>query len=135
LLLGGTGSDTIFGGDGANNTISGGDGHDQIAVGDGADQMVDGGNGNDTIWAGEGGNTLFGGGGNDTFEINDHMGDSTIIGGGGHNTIDFNDRLQADVDSMETIAGQTTITFTDGQTITASQVQDLVFSDGTQHLP
>jgi hypothetical protein len=36
---------------------------------------------------------------------------------------------------METIAGQTTITFTDGQTITASQVQDLVFSDGTQHLP
>jgi Ca2+-binding RTX toxin-like protein len=135
LLMGGTGLDTIFGGDGANNTLSGGDGHDQIAVGDGADQFVDGGAGNDTIWAGEGGNTLFGGGGDDTFEINNHMGDSTIVGGGGHNTIDFNDRLQADVDSMETIAGQTTITFTDGQTITASQVQDLVFSDGTQHLP
>jgi Ca2+-binding RTX toxin-like protein len=135
LLSGGTGADTIFGGDGDNNTLTGGDGADQIAVGSGANQMVDGGAGNDTIWAGEGGNTLFGGGGDDTFEINNHMGDSTIVGGGGHNTIDFNDRLQADVDSMETIAGQTTITFTDGQTITASQVQDLVFSDGTQHLP
>ena len=98
--------------------------------------MVDGGNGNDTIWAGEGGNTLFGGGGDDTFEINSHTGDSTIFGGAGHNTIDFNDRSFAlDVDTMETIAGQTTITFTDGQTFTVSEVQDLVFSDGTQNLP
>jgi Ca2+-binding RTX toxin-like protein len=137
LLTGGTGADTIFGGDGASNTLSGGDGADQIAMGDGEDQFADGGAGSDTIWAGEGGgNTLFGGTGDDTFNVTPDAGDSTIVGGGGNNTIDFGDLASTDVEIGDTIAGQTTITFNDsGETLTVSEIQDLVFTDGTQHLP
>jgi len=36
---------------------------------------------------------------------------------------------------MDTVAGTTTIVFTDGQTISATQVQILEFTDTTQHLP
>jgi Ca2+-binding RTX toxin-like protein len=136
LIEGGNGADTIFGGDGENNTLIGGTGADQIAVGDGDNQLVDGGGGSDTIWAGEGDSTLFGGTGDDTFNVTGDTGESTIVGGGGNNTIDFGDLASTDVTIGDTIAGTTTITFNDGgQTLTVSQVQDLVFTDGTQHLP
>jgi Ca2+-binding RTX toxin-like protein len=135
VLIGGSDDDTIFGGNGASDTLSGGAGRDQIAAGNGQNQVVDGGAGNDTIWAGEGGNTLFGGQGDDTFEITSHVGDSTIMGGDGHNIIDFGDRASADATISDTIAGTTTITFSDGQTFTVSAVQDLVFTDTTKPLP
>ena len=108
---------------------------DQIAAGDGEDQTLDGGAGNDTLWAGDGENTLFGGEGDDRFELDSTTGNDTVVGGLGENTIDFNDRASTDVDSIETVAGTTTITFTDGQIITTTQIQELVFSDTTQTIP
>jgi Ca2+-binding RTX toxin-like protein len=100
-----------------------------IYAGGGAHQLVYGGSGNDTIWAGSGGDSLFGGSGNDVFHIDTHHGNDTVDGGSGHSVIDFDTRDSTDVHSIHTTGGVTIITFTDGQTITATHVQDLVFHD------
>jgi Ca2+-binding RTX toxin-like protein len=135
LLVAGDGSDTLYGGDGAYDTLIGGAGKDQIHAGNGQHQLVDGGAGNDTIWAGSGGDSLYGGDGNDVFHIATHQGNDTVDGGSGHNVIDFDNRASTDVASLHTHAGVTVIHFTDGQTVTASHVQDLVFTDTDHKLP
>jgi Ca2+-binding RTX toxin-like protein len=135
LLVGGDGSDSLWGGDGAHDSLFGGAGNDVLHAGDGAHQLLDGGGGNDIFYAGSGGDSMFGGSGNDTFHIGPHHGNDTVDGGGGHNVIDFDTRATTDVASLHTAGGVTIIHFTDGQTVTATHVQDLVFTDGDHKLP
>ena len=99
-----------------------------------AHQLIEGGNGNDTIYAGTGGDTLLGGNGNDTFHIDSHTGNDTVDGCGGTNTIDFDNRSSKDIASLHTSGGQTVIHFTDGQVVNVSHVENLVFTNTTEHL-
>ena len=96
--------------------------------------LIEGNNGNDTIYAGTGGDTLLGGNGNDTFHIDSHTGNDTVDGGGGTNTIDFDNRSSKDIASLHTSGGQTVIHFTDGQVVNVSHVENLVFTNTTEHL-
>jgi Ca2+-binding RTX toxin-like protein len=129
LLEGGDGNDTLWGGAGGYDSLYGGAGNDVIHAGAGAHQFVDSGTGNDTIWAGSGNDTLVGGGGNDVFHIDPNSGNDTIDGGSGHSIIDFDHFSSTDVKSIGESGGVTVITFTDGQTITATNIQEFVFTD------
>jgi Ca2+-binding RTX toxin-like protein len=86
------------------------------------------------MYAGTGGDTLNGGAGNDTFHIDSTHGNDTIDGGAGHNTVDFDKLASTDINSLHTSGGETTIHFNDGQTVTVSHVENLVFTDKTEHL-
>jgi Ca2+-binding RTX toxin-like protein len=130
LLDGGDGSDTLWGGHGGFDSLYGGQGNDVLHAGDGAHQLLDGGAGNDTLYAGSGLDTLLGGAGNDIFHITTNNGNDTVDGGAGHNVIEFDNRTSGELHSITPIGGGVSlIQFTDGQTITASHVQELVFTD------
>ena len=135
LLQGGDGGDTLVGGIGAFDTLTGGKGDDVLIGGSGAHQLLEGGGGNDTFYAGTGGDTLMGGSGNDTFNvaIATGGGNDTIVGGGGHDQVAFNADYPGDA-NVSTNHGITTVTFGDGQTMTLSGVNDLMFADKTVKL-
>jgi Ca2+-binding RTX toxin-like protein len=135
LLSGGDGSDTLIGGDGGHSTLSGGDGNDSLVAGNGGHTLLEGGAGNDTMYAGSGGDTMDGGTGNDLFHIAaDPNGHDTIDGGSGNDTIQFDNYASNQVHSMDTSHGETVITFKDGLQVTVTHVENLVFTDKTEHL-
>jgi len=127
----GFGNDTLVGGSGNWDTLVGGGGNDVLIGGAGTNQLLIGGGGNDTFFAGTGGDTLMGGAGNDTFNVSfvDGAGNDTIVGGGGHDKVVF-DVAYADA-TISTHHGTTTVAFGDGQTMTISGVEQLVFTDQT----
>ncbi|HZP21070.1 MAG TPA: calcium-binding protein, partial [Bauldia sp.] len=103
----------------------------------GDNQSLSGGSGNDTLSAGGDGNTLLGGDGNDTFHLTDQTGDDTIDGGGGaNNSVFFDGRSIADYNAatVSTVAGVTSIAFSDGQTVTVSHIKELHFTNGVHNL-
>jgi Ca2+-binding RTX toxin-like protein len=83
-ITGGSGNDTITGGDSYTTTISGGGGNDSITGGLGAESLA-GEGGNDTLTGGAGADYLAGGTGNDTYvdadptEINEVAGEGTDL--------------------------------------------------------
>lgn len=135
LLVGGDGSDTLHGGDGAYDTLMGGDGADTLYAGNGAHQLLIGGNGNDVFYSGASGDTMEGGNGDDVFYLTGHNISDTIDGGAGHDTVKFEAYATHDIMSLHTNNGVTIIEFKDGQTVTVSHVENLVFTDKTEHLP
>jgi Ca2+-binding RTX toxin-like protein len=135
LLVGGDGSDTLHGGDGAYDTLMGGNGQDAMYAGTGAHQLLIGGNGSDVFYSGVSGDTMQGSGGSDVFHMTGHHVSDTIDGGGGSDTVQFDAYSSHDVASLHTSHGETTIKFADGQTTTVSHVENLVFTDKTEHLP
>lgn len=135
LLVGGDGSDTLLGGEGGHSTLVGGSGDDLLIAGSGGHMLLEGGRGNDTMYAGTGGDTMEGGGGNDLFHIAaDPHGHDTVDGGSGNDTIKFDDYASSQVNSMHTSHGETIITFKDGLQVTVTHVENLVFTDKTEHL-
>lgn len=84
-VVGATGGNTIFTGDG-NDTITGSEMGDNINSGWSSssapdDDIVYGGGGNDFVQGGAGADTLYGGEGNDTIGISEQDGNDTIFGG------------------------------------------------------
>ena len=59
-------------------------------------------------------------------------GNDTIVGGSGQNTVDF-DTNSSDA-TITTHHGVTTVKFTDGQDMTITDVQELVFTNKTVHI-
>lgn len=97
--------------------------------------LLEGGGGNDTMYAGTGADTMEGGSGNDLFHIAaDPHGHDTVDGGSGNDTIKFDDYASNQVNSMHTSHGETIITFKDGLQVTVAHVENLVFTDKTEHL-
>lgn len=82
-LHGGTGADTLEGGD-FGNELFGEQGNDWLAGGTGADLML-GGQGNDFLFGGDSDDTLYGGAGRD-FVVGDH-GNDQLFGEGGVDTL------------------------------------------------
>jgi Ca2+-binding RTX toxin-like protein len=132
-ITAGSGNDSIVGGNGAGDLIKAGGGSDTIFAGNGNKDTVDGGSGNDTIHGGTGNDSLSGGAGNDMFNIG-RSGNDTINGGSGSDTVTFNNSFgngNADIDHHGNV---TTIDFANtGQTMTVSNVQELVFTDKIIH--
>jgi Ca2+-binding RTX toxin-like protein len=100
-LVGGTGSDTIYG-EGGHDVLDGGDDNDEIWGGDGADSVM-GGDGNDTLEGNDGSDTLSGGDGSDLIYggagddlLSTGLGQDTLYGGDGNDTL----RNSAGDDSM-----------------------------------
>jgi hypothetical protein len=48
--------------------------------------------------------------------------------------VDFDKQSLSDVASLHTTGGETVIHFTDGQVVTLSHVDTLVFADKTEHV-
>jgi Ca2+-binding RTX toxin-like protein len=131
----GGGNDTLDAGSGSHDTLIGGSGSDVLLGGTGSQELLQGGNGNDTITASAGGHdTLDGGSGNDAFHVGS-TGNDTVTGAGGHDTLFFDDGTFAGttVDTNHH-TGVTTVTFTGGQTVMVSGVEELVFTDHTVKL-
>ena len=91
---GGSGDDTLTGGDGGDYLLGGG-GDDTVHGGTGNDRIL-GGSGDDSIYGGEGNDIIIGDTGNDTIDagagddfIIDSIGDDTLTGGTGADTFSF----------------------------------------------
>lgn len=84
-LNGGSGADTLSGGDG-NDNLSGGAGADTLYGDDGNDKLS-GGSGDDTLLGGTGNDTLVGGSGDDT--LDGQAGSDTLNGDSGNDTLIF----------------------------------------------
>jgi hypothetical protein len=83
-----------------------------------------------TAWPG-GNDSITGGSGDDMFIVG-RSGNDTINGGGGSNTVMFDDSAANATQSVS--GGVTTVHFSDtGQTMTISNVQNLVFTDTGHH--
>ena len=117
MLDGGAGNDMLFGR--SADVLYGVDGNDAFILGAGAGLQV------------------YGGAGDDWFDVSSTTGNDTIDGGVGTNVVKFEGRAWGDADLQETLPGSGiyTLTFTDGQTIQVSNVQDLVFTDIERKLP
>jgi hypothetical protein len=147
------GSDTLFGGTGANAISITGDGNQAHLFGS-ADVATIIGTGADTVWsdggsdtvnaAGSSGNDLFilgsgmssivGGSGDNSFELTPGFGNSTLEGGtSGANVAYFDGLKTTDVTETPLGGGVTQISF-GGSTVTVQDIQTLVFTNGTQHL-
>ena len=140
----GLGSDNIHAWRGLvpHDTLAGGSRADLLQVYHGDNQLIAG-SGSDTISGGDGRDTIFGGGA-DTININ--YGNELVIGGSGHDVVKVglhgNDLIYGGaattVDTQQTsgaianevqIHGVATITFTDHQVLTLSNVT-INFADG-----
>jgi Ca2+-binding RTX toxin-like protein len=86
------------------------------------------------MYAGTGGDTLQGGRGNDVFHVDNHHGNDTIDGGSGNDAVNFGSRASTDISSLHTSGGVTVIHFNDGQSVNVSHIENLVFTDKTDHL-
>lgn len=82
---GGSGNDTIYGGD-ADDELKGDSGDDIIYGGKGSDE-IDGGSGNDILNGGDDDDTITGGPGNDL--VRGDRGSDTLSGGGGWDVVDY----------------------------------------------
>jgi len=122
-LMGGQGSDflQVFHGD---NLLVAGTGHDTIFGGDGHDTILGG--GNDTINIDYGNEFVQGGGGSDVVNVGLH-GNDVIYGG--HATTVHTDQTSTSIKSEVGVHGVTTITFSNQQVLTASNVT-IDFADG-----
>ena len=103
----------MYGGTGA-DTLSGGDGNDLLVAGTGAGQSLSGGAGDDTVefqLHSASGMTIDGGDGNDVLKL--RMGRSTN-----------------DIASQNTVGGVTTITFNDGTVVNFQSVETVHFTSG-----
>jgi Ca2+-binding RTX toxin-like protein len=137
LIVGGDGSDTLWGGLGSHDTVMGGNGHDEIHGGAGAYQLLVGGGSNDTMFAGVGDyDTVRGGDGDDLIHIAAHAnGHDTVDGGSGNDTLKLDGRSTGDLTQpFHGSHGETVLHFTDGQTVTVSNVENIVFTDKTFHI-
>lgn len=134
-----SGNDTIDGGAG-NDSIDGGGGNDVITGGIGSD-TVEGGAGNDTISVSSG-DSVSGGDGDDTFILEDLVGDApgpiTIVGGEGDettgDTLDLKSGRLADLSTLtitnfEDEAGglSGTVLLNDGSILSFSEIENLTF--------
>ena len=143
-LEAGKGGSTLTGGSGndSSDTLIGGHGHDLLQVSHGNNLLVAG-SGHDTITGGDGHDTIFGGG-HDTISLN--YGDEFVQGGhgsddvqiglhgndviyGGKATTIHTDQTSSSIKSEVQVHGVTTITFSNHQTLTVSNVT-IDFADG-----
>lgn len=120
---------------GNNDDIRGGAGADTL-FGQAGDDTIRGGDGNDTITGGAGADTLLGNDGSDTF-LGGTAGDNVIGGEDGDGSdIDILDLTGSGVDFITydpTDAEAGVVTFTDGSTMTFSQIENVIpcFTPGT----
>jgi len=136
LILGRAGDDTLLGGRG-DDRIGGELGNDSLSGQQGRDD-ISGGEGNDTITGGGGDDSLSGDGGNDLLVGNGGadriVGDAgldTLIGGNGDDLlsdydIPFNGTL-LNTSVMDGGAGNDTLQFDDGSTVTGGAGEDSLF--------
>ncbi len=131
------GNDTVYG-DGGNDIIETGSGNDLAYGGAGAD-WVSGGDGNDTVSGDAGNDTLTGGVGNDSLFGGDdadliYAGGGDVVAGGEGGT--DNDTLVMNGVTKLLYAGGDneagTATFTDGSTMTFSQIEHVVLNGGNK---
>jgi Ca2+-binding RTX toxin-like protein len=122
-LMGGQGSDLlqVFHGD---NLLIAGSGHDTIFGGDGHDTIMGG--GHDTININYGDEFVQGGSGSDVVNVGLHGND--VIYGGHATTVDT-DQSSTSIKSEVDVRGVTTITFSNHQVLTVSNVT-IDFADG-----
>jgi Ca2+-binding RTX toxin-like protein len=144
LLEAGTGASTLIGGaaDASSDTLKGGHGSDLLQVSHG-DNLLIAGNGHDTLTGGDGHDTIFGGG-HDTINLN--YGDEFVQGGQGHDVVNiglhgndviyggkatavYTDQTSSSIKSEIDVHGVTTITFSNHQVLTVSNVT-IEFADG-----
>ncbi len=122
LNLQGTAGDDTLTGDIGNDTIEGLAGNDSLSGGDGNDSL-DGGDGNDSFVGGLGADTITTGTGSDVIQITNTPSEATTV-------TDFDvatDVIDASLFTNETVdaqesGGNTTLTFSDGQTIVLQSV-------------
>jgi Ca2+-binding RTX toxin-like protein len=131
ILSGDSGNDTLYGGAGL-DTLYGGAGSDSL-YGDAGNDALYGGAGNDTLFGGAGSDTLVGGSGSDVINAGDSddsvyggAGD-TIIGGLGDDTLTIDDHLASDVSATVAKSGVTTVSFSDGSSLSYSGVEHIKF--------
>ena len=122
-LMGGQGSDLLQVSHGDNLLIAGA-GHDTIFGGDGHDTIMGG--GHDTININYGDEFVQGGGGSDVVNVGLHGND--VIYGGHATTVDT-DQSSRSINSEVDVRGVTTITFSNHQVLTVSNVT-IDFADG-----
>jgi Ca2+-binding RTX toxin-like protein len=150
LLEAGSGGSTLIGGvadpsSGApapSDTLKGGQGNDLLQVSHG-DNLLIAGSGNDTLSGGDGQDTIFGGG-HDTINLN--YGNEFVQGGSGSDFVNIGlhgndviyggaattvqtDQTSSSIKSEVDVHGVTTITFSNQQTLTVSNVT-IEFADG-----
>jgi Ca2+-binding RTX toxin-like protein len=118
LLDGGLGNDSLYGGTG-NDTLVGADGNDYLDGNEGNDSL-DGGVGSDTVYGGAGNDILIGGGGNN--RLNGDEGDDTYW---------IDTQTTVVVDS----AGSDTAYVSSNFTKIPSDIENVVYTNGTQPLP
>lgn len=133
-LYGGTASDRLYGG-GGNDWMVGGNGHDRLygsyghdrMYGNGGSDRLYGGGGRDLLNGGAGNDLMVGGAGADTFVFNggdDVIADFTF----GDDRLYITDRLYVDGDALdyaEVTNDAIVFTFSEGNTLTLSDVTDL----------
>ncbi len=143
VALGGTGSDSLLGGDGAdlliggagNDTLEGGADSDLLAGGAGND-VLSGGGADDMLIGGLGSDIVQGEGGNDVFVFIEEAfwggegGSSDVYDGGtGTDTLlVFVDLLSNVTQSIQNLV--TTLSFVDGSTLTATDIEAIVLHEG-----
>jgi hypothetical protein len=89
--------------------------------------------GNDDFILGSGTASIAGGSGHNSFEFAPGFGNSTIDGGtSGHNVAYFDNLKESDV-TIHTHGATTTVTF-GASTVTLTNVQDLIFTNGDHKL-
>lgn len=122
-LFGNTGNDTLWGGAGEDE-LRGGRDEDALGGGSGNDTLF-GGGGDDTLSGGRGDDMLDGGVGDDTFVA---TGGDTVEGGRGFDTV-FIAAPSSDVTEIEDVDSVITITFSGGEILTLTGVEEFFFDD------
>jgi Ca2+-binding RTX toxin-like protein len=116
--------------------LTAGNGQDVLIAGTGAHQLLIGGSSNDVFTSAASSDTMEGGGGNDLFNLSGHHVSDSIDGGAGNDTVAFDSYSSGDLaHPLTTHHGETVIQFKDGQTVTVTHVENVQFTDKTEHLP
>lgn len=147
-LMGGEGEDTLSGsygndslsGDADNDYLYGGDDNDTVQGGDGDDTLVAG-YGNDLSEGGAGSDSFFEEGGDDTYMFAEGDGIDRIYELEGQDTIRFAAGIEATSVLYSRSVNDLIISYGPGDSITvnqffvdaAYQVENFIFSDGTEH--
>jgi Ca2+-binding RTX toxin-like protein len=142
------GADTLFSGTGVNDISVTSDGK-QIHLSGSADHVTIAGAGSDRVWTTSGNDTInasasmgdndfilgsgtasiTGGTGDNSFEFSSGFGNSTIDGGTSDDNVAYFDGLKGSDVTIETHGATTTVTF-GTSTVTLTNVQDLIFTNG-----